>query len=325
MGELFVGNDVEELHELVSAQFAPHRLRVLADEGVDGRFHLAHEGAVSLFVLGYGAEVEVVPDRLPDIYNVHLPLAGGGALIVDGDEVDAASVVGPGQRLRMRWSADSTTLIVRIGRDALDRALTEHLGDTPNRPVRFTPTLNFRDEAARQWAGWARSMVDASGAGLLRRSPLAARHFEQTLVHGLLTFQPHELSASLSHDGVTAPAAVRRALAFCEENAGEAISVGDIAAAARTSVRSLHEAFRSHVGTPPMAHLRTVRLRRAHEDLVAIAAADGVGRVTDVALRWGFLHLGRFSQLYREHYGHSPSATLRGDRPDSADRTARNG
>lgn len=33
-------------------------------------------------------------------------------------------------------------------------------------------------------------------------------------------------------------------------------------------------------------------------------------RVTDVALRWGFYHLGRFGQTYQKAFGESPSQTL---------------
>ena len=34
--------------------------------------------------------------------------------------------------------------------------------------------------------------------------------------------------------------------------------------------------------------------------------------VTDVALRWGMTHTGRFAAAYRRKYGVAPSATLRG-------------
>lgn len=33
--------------------------------------------------------------------------------------------------------------------------------------------------------------------------------------------------------------------------------------------------------------------------------------VTDVAVRWGFFHLGRFAQQYRERFGVLPSETVR--------------
>ena len=71
------------------------------------------------------------------------------------------------------------------------------------------------------------------------------------------------------------------------------------------SVRSLQDGFAVHVGLPPMAYLRDVRLVNAHRDLV-----DGHGPVANVAHRWGFLHLGRFAADYRRKYGQTPSQTL---------------
>jgi transcriptional regulator GlxA family with amidase domain len=77
------------------------------------------------------------------------------------------------------------------------------------------------------------------------------------------------------------------------------------------SVRSLQEAFRSHLDTTPMAYLRAVRLRHIHADLRA--RGDGVS-VTDVALRWGITHAGRFAQEYRRMFGQPPAQTLRDGR-----------
>ncbi|MFD8458408.1 helix-turn-helix domain-containing protein [Streptomyces antimycoticus] len=59
-----------------------------------------------------------------------------------------------------------------------------------------------------------------------------------------------------------------------------------------------------------MAYLRRVRLAHAHHSL---ATADReTATVTEIATRWGFFHPARFAALYRETYGRSPSATLRG-------------
>jgi transcriptional regulator GlxA family with amidase domain len=58
-----------------------------------------------------------------------------------------------------------------------------------------------------------------------------------------------------------------------------------------------------------MSYLRRVRLHHAHMDL---QAADPARRsVSDVALYWGFTHLGRFAASYRERYERPPSSTLR--------------
>lgn len=76
------------------------------------------------------------------------------------------------------------------------------------------------------------------------------------------------------------------------------------------SLRTLQEAFRSHVGMSPMAYVYDVRLQRAHDQLRV--SAPGSTTVSAVAHRWGFVHLGRFARRYRERFGEAPSHTLRG-------------
>lgn len=105
------------------------------------------------------------------------------------------------------------------------------------------------------------------------------------------------------------PAALRRAIAYMESNVHRDITVADIAAAAYVTVRALQLAFRRHLDTTPMAYLKQLRLRGAHEQLVAGCPADG-DSVAAIAAAWGFGHPGRFAALYRRHYGRPPAATL---------------
>ena len=115
--------------------------------------------------------------------------------------------------------------------------------------------------------------------------------------------------AGPGEDRAAAPAAVRRALAFIDDNLHRPIAAADIAAAAGLSERGLHAAFRRDVGESPMQRLRRARLTRARQDLQASDPA--VESVAGIARRWGFLHLGRFAEEYRAVYGEAPSATLR--------------
>lgn len=81
-----------------------------------------------------------------------------------------------------------------------------------------------------------------------------------------------------------------------------------LARAAGTSERSLCRSFRRLRGCSPLAAVRRVRLQFVRRDLLA---AGPEARVTDVAMRWGFYHLGRFSRLYAAQFGELPSATHR--------------
>ncbi|GAB2720085.1 AraC family transcriptional regulator [Kitasatospora kifunensis] len=310
---MFESSDVSEMHALVSRHFTTHRLRILTDRSVNGRsrFRSLHQGTVAMYEIGYGTAVEVEPGELPDFY-VQIPLAGSGTVAINGRQLGSPlSMAGPGHRLSMAWSADTLAWVVLIRQEAMERALTTRLGEVPSGPPRFEPVLSD----AGSTGAWLRGISGFAGwaeAGLLDRSPLGRGHFEQVLVHGLLDAQPHSLSEALADRGVgILPSALRRATTYCAEHAHEPISVADMAQAARVSQQSLRAGFRTHLRTTPLTYLRRVRLDLAHRDLLAIADGRGIGTVTDVALRWGFTHLGRFAQTYRHCYGVTPSQTLR--------------
>jgi transcriptional regulator GlxA family with amidase domain len=112
-----------------------------------------------------------------------------------------------------------------------------------------------------------------------------------------------------SHAGDT-PQSLRWALEFIDEHADEPISLNEIAIAARLSPRGLQAAFRRHLDTTPLAHLRSVRMQRAHRDLQYAESGDAPAWP-----QWlptgGFTHLGRFAVEYRRRFGIHPSQTLR--------------
>jgi adenylate cyclase len=72
--------------------------------------------------------------------------------------------------------------------------------------------------------------------------------------------------------------------------------------------RTLQKHFRTFFDLSPQEYLRRTRLAVAREEL--LDATERV-TVTEVAIRSGFNHFGRFSVEYRECFGESPSATLR--------------
>jgi transcriptional regulator GlxA family with amidase domain len=108
---------------------------------------------------------------------------------------------------------------------------------------------------------------------------------------------------------VPAGAGVRRAVAYLDEHVAEHVTLPDVAEAARLSVRSVQHVFQRHVGTTPLAYLRDRRLDAVRLELLASDPADTT--VADVARRWGFAHLSRFSQAYHARFGEYPRVTIR--------------
>ena len=125
----------------------------------------------------------------------------------------------------------------------------------------------------------------------------------------LLLAQPHTYSDLFQQpEPAVAPFYVKRAEAYIEAHLDEPLSIAELAAAAGVSARSLQTGFQQFRGTTPMAHLRALRLKRAHDEL--LAADPQRTSVTDIAMRWGFSHLGKFAVAYKQRFGESPRDTL---------------
>jgi transcriptional regulator GlxA family with amidase domain len=97
-------------------------------------------------------------------------------------------------------------------------------------------------------------------------------------------------------------------VAYIEANADGDLTPEILARVGCVSVRTLHAAFQDQLGEAPMAYVRRIRLSRVRAEL--LRSDPQRVRVTDVAMRWGFLHQSRFAQQYREQFDELPSVTL---------------
>ena len=163
---------------------------------------------------------------------------------------------------------------------------------------------------------WKRLMQyvtsDVASNPAVHSSPiLMGQVFRLIVATALETFPNTTLDRARYTALPASPGSVRRAMAYIEERAGDDIDLTDIAEAAHVGPRALQRAFRRAMDTTPLGYLRSIRLERAHEQLVAADGDDGT-TVVAVAARWGFGHPGRFAGAYRARYGRSPSETLRG-------------
>ena len=307
---VFDTDDLDTTRARVGAVFKPHRL-TLHGKTLRARMHHVPIGAVSFNRLSYGGDVTIDPGPLGDFLLVQMPMAGQADIHCGGQHVvsdlEIASVLTPSEPLRMRWSADSDQLIVRIERSALERVCAAYLGHRPNQPLRFQLGMAWRNTG---WQTLVQYLADTlDHAPQTASHPLTACQLEQLAIGTLLTFQPHSLSDLLrEHGKPLAPRHVKVVEEYIHEHADAAVTPALLAEMAGVSLRSLYAGFREHRGLSPMAYLRTVRLERVRQDLLNDATLSSV---TGAALRWGFAHLGRFSAEYRRAFGECPGETLR--------------
>ena len=139
----------------------------------------------------------------------------------------------------------------------------------------------------------------------------ARREVERTLLETFLRalragdFMPppkHRVAGKLRH--------LRQARDFIRASSHEPIQLEDVSKALGMSPRGVEALFRSSMGIGPNAFIRHQRLHGVRRALLEAQPEPGV--VKELALQWGFWHLGHFSGSYRALFGESPTATLKG-------------
>lgn len=316
--ERFHTHEVDDARALVTGTLPAFGLR-LTERGarLDARMNAVDLDRIGLCALDYGAEVLITPNPWDSCFLVMIPLSGA-AEVSRGRErfvstADVASVLSPAEQLTLRWAAGTPQLITRFARTDLETHLSRMIGRETRQPLDFSMGMELHRPACRSWM----SIVDllrreVESGGVMLTQPLAVSQLEGLLMTQLLLAQPSNYTPTLLEDQPrVAQPAVRRAMELIEGHAAEPLTVEDIAEAVGVSVRALQEGFRRHLETTPTAYLRDVRLDKAHTELAA--GVPGATTVTDVAFRWGFAHLGRFSLAYRRRFGESPSETLHTD------------
>lgn len=303
--------DMDQARLEVSEHFCPH---VLEPSSRGGQLDMVHNAAVigpsvTLNYLTYGRGMRITPGTFDHFYLVKIPLAGTARVRV-GDRVvhanrSRASIGSPTEPVDMLWGEGCAKLLVYLRRAAVEELVRS---GSDVEPVVFDPVMDLETPSARSWLRLVHLAVDdLQAGGTLFDSALAAVHFEQTLISGLLAIQPSS-GQEVSRPTRPCPPAVRAVVDLIEDRPEHAWTIVELARHAGVAPRTLQEAFQRELGMSPLERLRRTRLERARRDLVA--ADPTTTSVTDVAARWGFFHLGRFAQTYRSRYHELPSATL---------------
>lgn len=227
-----------------------------------------------------------------------------------------ATVISPGMIPQIQLSEQYAQLHLRIDRTALERHLEKMLGMAVIRPIRFNMSMDLRKPAVASWIQTIQLLVQDLGTSSGLSTAAADLHpWSDFLMTGLLLSQPHNYSAMFSRppEHNYRPPALKRALELIDKDPSSSTSIDQMSALVGVSSRTLQREFREYLGVTPSEYVQWVRLCRTHDDLTS-----GNGEtVTEIAHRWGFTHVSRFSAAYRNRYGQLPSDALQTSKRDT--------
>ncbi|VVN04939.1 hypothetical protein PS662_03546 [Pseudomonas fluorescens] len=311
---VFTSRSRQESHRLLARELVEHDLSWRSGH-VDTAFFRAEVGRCQLFVLRYGAEVEVRPRPFTDFVLMQMPLRGRASIECDGLalelEAGQVAVLSPNRQARLVWHSGCEQLLLKVPRSLL-RLMQERLVEEGGLAADFSlpPAYRLDTGQARGWLRLVDDLLEQLGASA--GEPVHAhwlRHLEESLPLFLLTHPPKVDGSPMA---VVASPAQRHALRqlhkiedLMRSRLGDPLSLGELAVAAGMSERSLNTLCQRCYGQTPMERLRNLRLEAVRDRLIGRCDVS----ITEVALEHGFGHLGRFARYYRERFGELPHQT----------------
>ena len=204
------------------------------------------------------------------------------------------------------------TEIVAAGEDNSDLLMVtvdaERLSVPPETlpPLQILP-LGAEGEAVRQWLGTLLAGCERNPDSL---DPDLCRLLPDLLADRLNAVLARAPEGDGTHvEPCGAFRLFQGARDLLESDPCAALTVAQLCRALEVTEKNLRDAFLLTLGIGPSVWLRQRRLDGARRDL--LRAAEAGQTVSQVAMHWGFWHLGRFSAYYAALYGETPSQTAR--------------
>ncbi|MCB5163044.1 AraC family transcriptional regulator [Marinomonas algarum] len=132
-------------------------------------------------------------------------------------------------------------------------------------------------------------------------------HYEKLIVSEILEVSGYFFNKDLYQNQWSDNSHIRNIYTYITNNITSDISINDLASICKISRKSLYNVLDRELGLTPSSYVRRLKLNKAYYDL---KNNIDVRNVTQVALKYGFTNLGRFSSQYREYIGELPSQTL---------------
>lgn len=304
-------SNLEELARAVRNIYCPNTTVFKRTRGAGpGVFEIRHAGLQPVVELRYGVRAKVDAGVFSRLVLIRTCLDGSGTATQQGADV----LLRKGETVPMSAGLDTHVELdarfaqrsVKLDIDRLEAHCTRMLNHPLDRAVRFA-LRPFSALLERAWAAAIDLIITYADMNLILPAAAAAS-LDELLLSLVLTQHPHNYTDEFQARARALPPRLIREAEHLMKTSGSELTVTDIAAHLRVSLRSLEAGFREHLRITPLQRLRAIRLERVRQLLLMPQPSTSV---TSAALEHGFVHLPRFSQYYKAAFGESPAQTLR--------------
>lgn len=299
--------DPYAVSDYVNEHVGGHRIRMPATGHPCASLSHRNFSKLDLCRISYGASVRVTSPALESIFHLQILLRGHCVSRSGKHELALAPgellLINPDDPVDLTYSDDCEKFILKVPVVLLESICTEQRWQRPEEGVRFLQSRYRLDELSGFTSLLSMVCMEAETELPLLR---VQEHYAHIVGAKMLSLMQTNVSREcLGGQNVS----FERILDYIDSNLKHDLNSDKLAEQARMSVRSFYTLFERHLGITPQQYIRQRKL----ESIRACLSDPNcpVRSLTEVALDYGFLHLGRFAEHYRRQFGERPSETLK--------------
>ena len=315
----FISSDTKETRHTVGQGICDHTLehRSAKQRPVTVRYRSASLNKITLHDMNYTMYDGEARIHVPDMTNIYLceiNLAGKSLVGQKTAEIPFFAheiyMINANHPHTKRWESDGHQIMLKIHERDMKAAAERCLGVPIRESVIFTRKpvkINSKIKTLYQMINLICNDIETEKPFFGSRSKDKA---EDLLIDLIIESIPNNYSKQLLEpEIIIRPRHVRFAAEYIHTMAHEKITLKTLVKVSGVSPRSLHNGFKKYYDVSPMVYLKNVRLDLARLDL---KNGNNVNTtVTEIAMNYGFNHLSKFTNKYKERFGELPSDTLR--------------
>ena len=302
------GAHPEEVSSFVNQHIGQHRLEMLGEQKRKSSLSFREFAGFGLSQLSYGNRVRIMSSELESIYHFQVVVRGECIWYQAGEQMKVCSgqamMVNPYEKIDLEYSEDCEKLIIKVPEPALNSARELAHGRLPENGIRFNRApvdLRLCPALVNIMEAVLSELDDAEDEDI---STVCGPYREIILKKLLKVFPSNWLC---QENGAFCTPSLSKMIRYIEQNVHRNIDIEELSSVSNMSVRSIYNAFSKTFATTPKCYIKQLKFQKLREDLLQGKCRN----VTEIALDYGFSHLGRFSSDYRKTFGELPSETMR--------------
>lgn len=294
----------QDVSDYVNKYIGQHCIILTGYRGV--RASLNHRALADLDLcrITYGGSVGVSSPALNDVYHIQILLRGSCLWRVKGRSLclrpGELIVINPDDPVDFTYSEDCEKFILKVPLKVLEDVCTEQRWAYPKHGIRFIDTLYHLADVEGLVALLTMICREAESEG---RAYKVDKSYQYIFAVKMLSLLKSNVLRT-NHDAVFVM--LEKIDSYIDGNID--VRIEELADLAGVSVRVFYAMFERYVGVSPKKYIRGRRLDRVRECL--IDSDCNIKSITELAFDYGFFHMGRFANFYKERFGELPSETL---------------